>query len=199
MARYRPNRKIRYGELRAAGFQFFEASRLSELQGTSRGLLNMIADRRERRADFEKLAANKIEKGEWRRRDVAAKWIKNLRALYTKMGWMIHEKGHRNEPSPWAMYRFYERHAGGPEKKGYTSPWELRVMPHSMPRLQRGIILAQRLERQAARGRPVSESQIRYWINQKNVAIAEVKTGKRREELVIERNRLERLLTRRNN
>lgn len=198
MARYKPRRRATYGRLIAAGFRHFEAHEISKLGGESQALSSLISDREERRARFEKTAATKISQGKWRRSDLTKHWIKNLKDLYRKNHWMVQKTGHRNEPSPWAMYRHYENQFGGPGKKPYTSPWELKQIATGHTRLEKGLIFVQRVERQQGAGRPVNDMQVRQWIEEKNTAIANAKTESRRAQLVIERGRLERLIARRN-
>lgn len=189
----------------AAHFLPWEADELGKLRGMSPALVMMLGDREDRWNKFEKLAAWKISHGFWERSEVKWKWEKNVRRLYTAMRWRVQMgpagrqyKMGRRQPNPWAMYRWYENRAGGPSGKGYTSPWELKVLPSTAPSLDRQLIAEQRAMRQRRLGKTANEGQIRQWIAEKNLAIAEAK-GERKKALILQRNNLERSLQSRRN
>lgn len=186
----------RYNELRSNYFTVKESRAFAILPKKTPALQAMMEDRIKRRARFEHLAATKIAKGKWRRSQVKEKWQRNLQRMYAKRGWRVQygptgnqPSMHKGESNPWAMYRSYEKQTGG---KNYTSPWEIRQLSQGTTRLEKGLIFVQTLERKARKG-DLNEGQIVQWINEKNDAI-NAATGKRKEKLLIERNRLERLL-----
>lgn len=196
-------KRARYNELRLEHFTPREARELSTLSKNTPALKLVREARQTRWARFERIAAAKISQGKWRRGQVGAKWIKNLSRMYTKNNWRVQEgptgdqpRMAKHSPNPWAMYRSAEKAAGGPGSKGYISPWEVvAIRPRGESRLERGLIFVQQMERRARReeGSGLSMTQLRSWIEQKEAAISEAK-GRRKEQLIIEKNRLERLL-----
>jgi len=172
---------------------------LSVLPRSTPALQLLVGERDERRARFEKIAARKIATGSWKRTQVQAKWVANLARAYRRLGYRV-QKGptgkqqpmKKGSPNPWAAYRDAEQRVGGPGTKGYVSPWEVKQVKHGKTRLEKGLVFVQRQERTRGRG-GASAAQVREWIAQKEEAIRS-STGRRRTQLVIERNRLERML-----
>jgi len=190
--RYSKSREQRYGYLVSRYFTPLEARELSTLERETPALKLVIFDRERRRARFEEIASRKLRLGVWRRRDIPAKWMNNLSRMYTQRGWRVQEGPIGNQPSmprgspnPWAMYRSFERIA--PKSRG-VSPWQLRKV-FGKTRLERGLIFIQRAERRGG----ASLDQVRQWIGEKDAAIKRARGG-RRKQLIVERDRLERLL-----
>lgn len=190
-------RQQRADILRLAHFTPLEVRELSKLPRNTPALKQMVQDRVERRARFEKLAATKIASGRWKRGDVQKKWLLNLSRMYTKRGWRVKEGATgkqqpmpKGSPNPWAVYRNYDKQA---PDKAYLSPWEIRQVAHGKTRLEKGLVFVQTIEKQAQAGKGLNKSVIRNWVEQKNEAIKKAKGGKKA-QLMIERNRLERLL-----
>jgi len=182
----------RYEYLTTRGFTPLEARELSVLEKQTPALKLVIAEREQRRARFEKIASRKIALRVWRRRDIPAKWANNLSRLYTQRGWRVREGPVGNQPimakfspNPWAMYRSAEKVA--PPKMG-VSPWQLRKV-FGKTKLERGLIFIQQAERRGG----ASLDQVRRWIGEKNAAIKRAR-GQHRSQLIVERDRLERLL-----
>jgi hypothetical protein len=201
--RYMPRKKVsryrdRYNELRSNWFLPLEARELARLPKSTPALKEMIADRLERRARFEHVAATKIASGKWRRTAVHKKWLSNLSRMYSKRSWRVKEgpKGGqqvmaKRAPNPWAMYRSYVKQSGD---KGYVSPWELKQIKGGKTALQQGLIFVQGAERKLqAHDGTVNKGMIRSWMDQKDESIKHAR-GKHREQLLIERRRLEKLL-----
>lgn len=196
-------KQIRYQDLRGKHFTPKEARELSTLPKETPALKIMKQEREARWNRFEKIASNKLYKGQWKRKDLPSKWLKNLSRMYTKNKWRVQEGpkgkqdnlGAKGSPNPWAAYRSAEKEAGGPKSKGYVSPWEVKQISHGKTKLQKGLIFVQRKERQVkvAGNSPASRAQIKVWIEQKEEAIREAK-GRRKAQLIIERNRLEKML-----
>lgn len=188
-------------ELRSRHFAPKEARELSVLPKSTPALRAMIVDRISRRERFEKLAASKIASGKWKRSQVSGKWVKNLSRLYSKYRLRVKfgPKGKQDNLggvgaiNPWALYRHYVRSTGGQGGQGHVSPWELRQVKRGKTRLEKGLVFVQRAERQAWSGKGVSQATVRDWIAQKDEAIRQA-TGRRKAQLMIERNRLERML-----
>jgi len=193
MARqYSKTRERRYEYLTTRGFTPLEARELSVLEKQTPALKLLIAEREQRRTRFEKIASRKIALRVWRRRDIPAKWTNNLSRMYTKRGWRVREGPVGNQPdmprgspNPWAMYRSAEKVA--PPKRG-VSPWQLRKV-FGKTRLERGLIFIQQAEKRGG----VSLDQVRQWISEKDTAIKRARGG-RRKQLIVERDRLGRLL-----
>jgi hypothetical protein len=193
-------KRARYTELRLEHFTPREARELSTLSKNTPALKVVREERVARRARFEKIAAAKIAKGSWRRDIVEKKWLQNLSRMYSKKGWRVQEgpkgKQHplaKGSANPWALYRDAEKRVGGPGTKGYVSPWEVRQISQGTTRLEKGLIFVQQVERQAKSPKGLSQAQVRSWIAEKEDAIKESK-GKRKTQLILEKNRLERLL-----
>ena len=173
-------------------FTPLEAREFSALKKMTPALKEAVHQRALRRARFEKIAARKISRGVWRRKDVPKKWVENLNRLYTGRGWRVKEGARgaqqpmpKNFPNPWAYYRAVEKIA--PPKKD-VSPWQLR-RTFGQTRLERGLVFVQKAERQGG----ASVSQVRLWIAEKENAIKRAR-GQRRAQLIVEKNRLEKLL-----
>ena len=187
-------RRDRYNFLRAHSFLPLEARELSKLPKSSPAWRLMVQDRDARRARFERMAANKIARGRWRRGDVDRKWLKNIARLYSRRGWRVKfgAKGAQQEmprfsPNPFSMYRSYQRQAPG---QNYISPWESRQLLKGKTLLDKGLIFVQKEEKA---GRPVNKDMVRNWMKEKTQAIKRAR-GKRRVQLRLEYNRLEKLL-----
>lgn len=192
MARGSGRKGRRYDFLISQHFTPLEARELSTLKKMTPALKQAIAERGARRARFERVAAGKIARGVWSRGDLRNKWAANLSRLYSGRGWRVQEGARgaqqpmpRGSPNPWAMYRAMERIA--PPKKD-VSPWELRRI-FGKTHLERGLIFIQKAERKGG----VSASQVSQWIAEKDAAIKGAR-GQRRAQLIVERNRLGRLL-----
>ena len=173
-------------------FTPLEAREFSTLKKMTPALKEAVHQRALRRARFEKIAARKISRGVWRRKDVPKKWVENLNRLYTGRGWRVKEgaKGRQQAmpkdfPNPWAYYRAVEKIA--PPKKD-VSPWQLRRV-FGKTKLERGLIFVQQAEKKGG----ASASQVRLWIAEKGNAIKRAR-GQRRAQLIVEKNRLEKLL-----
>ena len=182
----------RYEYLCSAYFTPLEARELSTLSKTTPALQLVIAGRAARRARFERVAASKVARGVWLHRDVPRKWLDNLARMYNARRWRVQEGPRgaqqpmpKGSPNPWAMYRAAERVA--PAKKD-ESPWQLRRI-FGKTKLERGLVFVQRVERRGGTN-PV---QVQQWVREKDEAILRAQ-GQRKEQLIIERNRLERLL-----
>ena len=193
-------RERRYQELRAHHFTPLEAREFSKLPRSNPGRKDMIAAREARWARFEKIAAGRVARGSWKRSQVIEKWAKNLaryygrnqlRVMYGPTG--AQQKIPKGAVNPWALYRKYERKQGGPDGKGYVSPWQVRQLRKGKTRLEKGLLFIQNLEMQTKAAGGVSKATIRGWIEQKDEAIKKARGG-RKAQLMIERNRLERLL-----
>ncbi len=189
-------RQDRYGFLRAHFFLPLEARELSKLPKSTPAFRLMVQDRDARRARFERMAANKIAKGRWRRGDVDRKWLKNIARLYSRRGWRVkfgargaQQKMPRFSPNPFSMYRAYERRAPG---KDHVSPWEVKQLKQGKTLLQKGLIFVQQTEKKVREG-GISKPMLRQWIDQKKEAVKGAR-GKRRVQLQIEQRRLEGLL-----
>lgn len=194
-------RKALYDRLILEHFTPLEARELSVLPKSTPALNKMRRDRLERRARFEKEAAWRIASGKWKREDIPRKWLANLTRWYTKERLRVQfgpegkqPKMVRGMPNPWAAYRQAEKDVGGPGTKGYVSPWEVKQLREGRTFLEKGLIFVQRAERKkVSKNSGVSQVQVREWIAQKDEAISKAR-GKRKEQLIIERNRLERML-----
>jgi len=163
-------------------------------------LKTILAEREARWSRFERIAAYKISVGKWHRRQLGEKWLNNLSRMYTRNRWRVQYGPVGNQPdltkgspNPWAMYRDAERRTGGPGGKGYVSPWEVRQLAQGKTRLEKGLLFVQQVERKARRRGGLNQDRVRQWIVEKDEAINAAR-GKRKEQLIIERNRLERLL-----
>jgi hypothetical protein len=200
MADRRPTiHQRKYSELREHHFTPGESRALSLLPRNNPARDDMIQDRDQRWERFIRIAHNKVERGKWRERDIPSKWLKNLSRLYSKKRYRVQygptgdqPKLPKGSPNPWAMYRDYEKRQGGPDGKPYRSPWEIKQIRAGKTELQKGIIFIQKTERKAETG-AISKSQIQSWIAGKEQAIKKAR-GKHRAQLMIERNRLEKLL-----
>jgi hypothetical protein len=193
-------KKVKYTSLRDSGFTPLEARELSVLPKSTPALKAMIEDRIAKRARFEKLAATKVAHGKWRRSQVGAKWLKSLSRMYSRNNWRVQHGPTGKQQSmpkhginPWASYRAYEKQQGGTKSKNYVSPWQIHQLASGKTRLEKGLVFVRQVERKAKRDGSVSQSQVRSWIAQKEQAINE-SSGKRKAQLIIEKNRLERLL-----
>jgi len=182
----------RYEYLSSAHFTPLEAREFSTLPKATPALKLIMEGRATRRARFEKVAASKIARGVWRREDVPRKWVDNLARMYNRRNWRVQEGPRgaqqpmlKGSPNPWAMYRAAEKVA--PPKKD-ISPWQLRRV-FGKTRLEKGLVFVQRAERQGG----TNEAQIKQWVKEKDESILKAQ-GQRKEQLIIERNRLERLL-----
>ena len=190
-------RQARYELLRAHAFTRRESRELSVLPKSNPALRLLIVERDARRSRFEKIAAYKIHTGAWKRQDIVEKWTNNLLRMYTKRGWRVKHGAvgaqpamPKGTPNPWAMYRAAEQRTGGPKGKPYVSPWQLRAIRKGKTALQKGLVFIQKQEKKAG---GTSKQMLRNWIADKDEAIGRA-SGKRRQQLIIERNRLERLL-----
>jgi len=197
LAKYKARRQARYEFLLARRFTPLEARELSRLPGDAPALRLVVRERESRWNRWQGMARWRVGKGQWREEDVPERWLGYLARLYTKRGWRVQhgakgkqQKMPKYSPNPWAMYRGYERQA---PRKDYVSPWEVRIISRGTPSLVRGLVQAQRAEKGLAAG-AVSRDMIRSWIAQKDKAISGAR-GTRRTQLIIERNRLERLIT----
>ncbi len=186
-------RQTRFTFLRDNQFLPLEARELSRLPKATPALKLMVMDRLERRVRFEKIAARKIETGQWKRADIPKKWIKNISRMYGRMGLRVKEgpRGKqqrlaKRSPNPWALYRKFVKIA--PDKK-HVSPWELRMVHKGKTPLARGLVHIQKAEKAGS----VSKGQVQRWIAEKKVSISGSR-GKRRAQLTVELGRLERLL-----
>jgi len=191
----RAKKRRRYDYLVSRHFTPLEAREFSTLRKETPALKVAIWEREIRRARFDKVAATKISRGVWRREDLPAKWRNNLSRLYSARGWRVQEGARgaqqpmpRGFPNPWAYYRACERIA--PPKKD-VSPWQLRRI-FGKTHLERGLIFIQKAERQGG----TKVGQLAQWVKEKEAAIKRAR-GSRRSQLVIERNRLARLLEKR--
>jgi len=190
--RHSKSKERRYGYLVSHYFTPLEARELSTLEKETPALKLVIVERELRWARFENVASRKLELGVWRREDIPAKWRSNLSRLYTSRGWRVQEGARgaqqampRGSPNPWAMYRSSERIA---PKSRDVSPWQLRRV-FGKTRLERGLIFIQQAERRGG----ASVGQVRQWISEKEQAIKRARGG-RRKQLIVERDRLEKLL-----
>lgn len=186
-------RQARYQFLIARYFTPLEARELSTLSRKTPALRMAISERIDRRQRFERDASRRIARGQWKHEDVPQKWVNNLTVMYNKRNWRVQEgpRGRQSAmpkgtPNPWAMYRAYVRIA---PVKGYVSPWQLRQIRKGSTVLEQGLVFVQRAERQGG----ASLIQVAEWIREKNKAINRAK-GQRKKQLVIERDRLARLL-----
>jgi hypothetical protein len=200
MARFKARRGSRYNELIAAYFTPREARELSVLPKKTPALQQMMDDRLTRRSRFEKIASRKIANGQWSRRDVPGKWIKNLTRMYSKRGWRVQHGAVGNQPkmpkgSPnvWAAYRGYEKAVGGPGTKNYVSPWELRQVKSGKTLLDKGLLYVQKQERKGGTTSGVSKATIQQWIDGLDKSISKAR-GKRKQDLIAQRDRLRRQL-----
>lgn len=192
--------QAKYELLRSHNFTRRESRELSVLPRKTPALRLLVAERDARRSRFERLAATKIHAGAWTHRDLPYKWADNLARMYQRRGWRVKEGGTGNQrrmakgmPNVWAMYRDAESRTGGRKAKGYRSPWEIHQLRLGKTKLQKGLVFVQKMERKARVAGGVSKDMIRGWIASKDEAIHRAK-GRHREQLIIERNRLERLL-----
>lgn len=200
MAERRPtNRQRRYNELREHHFTPGESRALSQLPRNNPARTDMIQDRDQRWERFIRIAHNKVSRGQWRERDIPSKWLKNLSRLYSKKRYRVQYGSTgdqppmpKGSPNPWAMYRDYERRHGGPDGKPYISPWQLKQIRAGKTELQKGLIFIQKTEKRFGEG-AISKARVQSWIADKEQAIKKAR-GKRRATLIIERNRLEKLL-----
>lgn len=174
-------------------FTPLEARELAAIPKATPALQKVIHEREARWIRFSRAATRRVRQGIWRPDEVSGKWLTNLGRMYTRSRWRVREgprgKQHampKGGPNPWAMYRNAIKVSPG---KKHVSPWEIRQIWEGKTPLERGIIFIQRVERMGG----ASLGQVQQWIVQKNAAIRKAK-GKRKEQLVIERNRLERLL-----
>ncbi len=197
---FKARRAKRYGELLSSWFTPKEARELSVLPKKTPALQQMIDDRLLRRARFEKIAARKIERGQWSRRDVPGKWIKNLTRMYSKRGWRVQHGAVGNQPkmpkgSPnvWAAYRGAEKQVGGPDTKGYVSPWQLRNIRKGKTLLDKGLLYVQKQERKGGTAQGLPKTMTQQWIADLDKAIAKSR-GKHRQDLIAQRERLRRNL-----
>jgi hypothetical protein len=190
----------RQDRLLVAHFTPLEARELSKTSLSTPAMQLIIASRLARWTKFERAADRKIAIGQWKRDQVSQKWLQNLSRMYHNKRWRVQygPKGNQQPMvkggvNPWAMFREAERAAGGPGTKRYKSPWEARQLAGGKTRLEKGLIFVQRVEQKTKRGDTLNAVQIRQWIAEKEVAISGAR-GKRQEQLILERNRLERLL-----
>lgn len=188
----RGGKQRRYDYLISRHFTPLEARELSVLKKETPALNEAIKRRAIRRAQFEKQAARKVARGVWSRDIIPQKWTENLSRLYSTRNWRVVEGARGSQqpmpvgsPNPWAMYRSMEKIA--PPKKD-VSPWQLRKV-FGKTRLERGLIYIQRAERRGG----MSQTQLRLWITEKGNAIRRARGG-HRAQLIVERNRLEKLL-----
>ncbi len=197
-------RRERHTTLRLERFTPREAKMLSAIPANTPALKLCREERLARWNRFEHIAATKIANGKWRRGEIKEKWLNNLSRLYTKMGWRVkgeYQHGQqimpRGSPNPFAMYRFYEKMTGGHDAQGqeYIAQWQARQIKHGKNRLEKGLIFVQREEKKAKAtpSKKANDTQIRSWIAEKDLAINSA-SGKRKQSLIIERNRLERML-----
>ena len=191
----RAKKRNRYDYLVSKHFTPLEAREFSTLKKETPALKVAIREREVRRARFERVAATKVARGVWRREDLPTKWRNNLSRLYSSRGWRVQEGARgaqqpmpRGFPNPWAMYRSMEKIA--PPKKD-VSPWQLRRI-FGKTHLERGLIFIQKAERRGG----VKVGQLARWIKEKETAI-KLARGSRRSQLIVERNRLARLLDKR--
>ena len=199
MAKRTTQKQARYQTLRLHYFLPREARELSVLPKSTPALKLLIAERASRRARFERTAAQKIATGRWRRQDILDKWTANISRMYTRRGWRVKEgpigdqpKMARGSPNVWAAYRDAERQVGGPKSKSYVSPWELKQIRKGKTKLQKGVVFVQKLEKQSKKA-GVSQTMLRRWVAEKEEAIRRAR-GKNRTQLIIEKNRLERMI-----
>lgn len=191
------HRQRRLVELRNSHFTPLESRQLSILPKSTPALKLLKEDRQARWARFEKIAAYKIASGKWRRGQIGAKWLKNISRMYTKHGWRVKEgpRGKqqpmaKGSPNAFAMYRDYERRVGGPGTNRHVSPGELGKTKSGKALLNRGLLYVQKAR---SEGRPPLASHAKYWIDQLNEKI-NTTTGSQREQLIKQKNNLERSL-----
>ena len=187
----------RYDLLIEDHFTPLEARALSVLAKNTPALRLLRSDRVARWDRFMKIAVRKQSRNQWQPQAISEKWTKNLARLYRARRWRVQYGGEgtqqdmkKGSPNPWAMYRDYERRVGGPKTKGYTSPWELRLVKKGKTVLDKRLILIKRAER---KGEQVPRSQVRDWIEKLDIAIRGAR-GSRRAQLVAQRNNLRRAL-----
>ena len=187
----------RYDLLIDDHFTPMEARRLSVLAKNTPALRLLRNDRVARWNRFMKIAVRKQVRNQWQSQDIPSKWIKNLSRLYHKRRWRVQYGGSgaqqdmkKGSPNPWAMYRDYERRVGGPQTKGYVSPWELRLVKSGKTMLDKGLILIKKGKRT---GQPVPHGQIRDWIESLDARIKGSR-GSRRVQLMAQRDNLRRSL-----
>jgi len=197
MPRYKPRRQSHANYLEEHHFTPLEIGELSQLTKSTPALRRMVRDRDARFDRFLKIAAGKVERGKWRVKDLDKKWAKNLSRLYSRKHWRVKEgpRGRqqamkRGTPNVWAMFRDYQVGAGVSKDyiRGYPDV-EGRRRAWGKVSLLKGLVSIQQAEK---KGR-TSPGMIRQWIAEKNEAIKSAR-GKHRVTLMIERNRLERLL-----
>lgn len=213
MGRYRPRRQSRYDALRVGGFTPWESRELSILPSSNPVLQALVTDRRLRRIRFERIASRKLASGAWKRSQLGAKWVKNLAQHYTRRRWRVQhgpvgvqEPMSKKAPNPWAMYRDFERRLGGPDAKAYLSPWQKKRYKKGASRLERGTIFIQQVERRLEKesrtgvsgtpdAQPASADRMRQWVVEMDDAIQH-SSGARQRQLIAQRNRLGRLISR---
>ena len=198
MAKSKVTRKQqRYDLLRSEHFLPLEARMLSVLAKNTPALKRLRADRVARWNRFMRIAIRKQVQNRWQSGDIPVKWEKNLSRLYRVKRWRVQygstgqqQDMKKGSPNPWAMYRSYERLTGGPEAKGYVSPWELRMVKKGKSLLDKSLIYLQRAKRA---GQPVNRGQVRDWIEKLDASIRGSR-GSRRAQLVRQRENLRRSL-----
>lgn len=190
MAKSRTRRGARYDSLRLHHFLPLEARELSRLPKNTPALKLVVQERDERRVRFERIAANKIATGSWKRTDVPNKWLRNLARMYSRRRLRVQfgptgkqQVMPKYSPNPWALYRDAEKRVGGPDSKGYVSPWELKQIKQGKTPLDKGQIFIQKQARKPAPGMTGE------WVRQLDEKIVESK-GKERQRLVGQRDRL---------
>jgi len=200
MARFKSQRMARYNALIAEHFTPLESRELSKLPKSTPALKQIREDRVVRWEKFERFATNKIDRGYWRPQDVKSKWITNLARLYYKRDWRVKHGAVGNQPkmlkgspNPWAMYRDYTRITGGPDAKGYVSPWELKQIKSGKTALDKGLIFIQRKALSGGSVTGVPKPMIQKWIDEKNLAIVKAR-GQHRRDLITQRDRLKKEL-----
>ena len=195
--RHSRQQTARYELLLEQHFTTREARMLSVLAKNTPALRLLRNDRIARWDRFTKIANRKQARNQWQAQDIQGKWLKNLYRLYHKRRWCVQYGGSgrqpdmkKGDPNPWAMYRSYERRVGGPRSKGYTSPWELRLVRSGKTMLDKGLIL---IEKGKRTGQPVPHRQVREWIENLNTRIRGA-SGSRKAQLLTQRDNLRRSL-----
>lgn len=191
MTRYSNRRDF----LRGAGLLPLEARLLARIPSITPALRAVVKARSERYDRFTKIAARKVESGQWKVSMLQSKWVANITRMYQRNHWRVQgkylwgtkqPKMKKGSPNPYAMYRAYENVV---PDKGYRSPWEVRQLRSGKGKLAKGLIFIQRKEREGK----VSSSLLRGWIANKKQAIEQARPS-RRPQLRLELRRLEAML-----
>ena len=176
-------------------FSPMEARELATLRRMTPTLKAMITERDIRRRRFEGIAAGKIARGQWSREEVVKRWWKNISRMYSSQGWRVQEGARgaqhpmpRGFPNPWCWYRDREKYHPGPRS---VSPWELRRR-RGKTKLERGLIFIEVAEHRG----DLKIGRLAQWIKEKEVAAKNAR-GQRKAQLIVERDRLKKLLDRR--